>query len=364
MNSYGANMIYKVLEKIGYSKVRAEALLSLVYMIHCHDHNIEFRSEDKDKWLKSKSFKSIEECYDWLNDYSQSKMLRPKNVERLQHIPPEYVYRYFYLILKYLKQLDLIDDRTPKHSEYDAILFLGAAQNSMEDRIKTLVKILYNGYKAKEVYILSGERDLWPKHEVLTPVMIAEKIAKKNKLSSKEFGTLYHKVCHQINKMLPEDMLLRNKGAEINAVREKIRDIFEHRSKERTEYPSIKWPSEVDLVKRLLKNYRLEALIKIKYIDVPKKSSGRRPTTMDGVICFEEQYRMLTKSNRKSKLLIISSQPYIEYQTTIVKSILSEKYYDIESIGSGNILTSTKSVAICLDSIARSIYAAKFRVYG
>jgi hypothetical protein len=210
---------------------------------------------------------------------------------------------------------------------------------------------------------LSGDRDLWPKHETLTPIIVTEKISKKIKASQTKLRGIYRKICHKINKILPEEKFLKNSSFEINALREEIKALFEHKLDEKSEFPRIKWPNELDLVKILLKNYMVPDIIKTKYINAPKRKSGSRPNTLDTVIFFEKEYRDIIKdSAKKHKILIISGQPFIEYQTVIVKSVLSPDNYYVEGIGKGDVATDEQAIAICLDSIAGSIYASKFLI--
>lgn len=352
-------MFPALLKKLGYNELQQQALLSILYIIHCYENHLEFHTTNKQKWLDSMVFKNIEECYDWLNKFCQSRMLRPKNTERLQLIPSGYIGQYFHTLIKYIKRLNLIGEIRPKYKEYDAILFLGASQGSMESRTKTVVELLHHGLKADALYVLSGDRDLWPKHETLTPITVTEKIAKKTEASGPEVISIYRKICHKINKMLPEEKFLTNSSAEINAIREEIKSFFEHSLEEKSDYPRIQWPNELDLAKILLKNYMVPDIINTTYINAPKNKSGGRPNTLDTVVYFEKEYKAIKKSSHKPKLLVISGQPFIEYQTVIVKSILSEKDYYIEGVGKGEVATDERAIAVCLDSIARSIYASE-----
>ena len=210
---------------------------------------------------------------------------------------------------------------------------------------------------------MSGDRDLWPKHETLTTIMVAEKIAKKLKASPKELRSIFRKICQKMNRLLPEDKFLHNSSFEINAIREEIKEHFEHKISDKGEYPRIIWPNELDLAKLLLKNYKVPDLINTKYVNAPKRKSGSRPNTLDTFVWFEKDYKdIVEESGRQHKLLLISGQPFVEYQTVIAKSILSPDHYYIEGVGKGDVETTFQSIAICLDSIARSIYAAKFMV--
>lgn len=343
-------MLHTLLEKFGYTELQKHAFTSIIYMIHCYDHKINYKSKDKDKWVKSIKFKHITDCYDWLNNFCQAKMLRPKNTERLQYIPPGYIEKHFHTLIKYLKRLGLVDTKRPKYKQYDAILFLGAAQDSMESRTKTLVEKLHNGLQADALYILSGDRDLWPKHETLTTIMVTEQIAKKLKSTPSELRSIYRKICHKINKLLPEEKFLHNSSFEINALREEIKEHFEHKVSQQGEYPRIIWPNELDLAKLLVKNYKVPDIISTKYINAPKRQSGSRPNTLDTFVWFEKDYKDIVKeSGRKHKLLLISGQPFVEYQTIIAKSILSSDDYYIEGIGRGDVTTDFQAIAICLD---------------
>src|SRR5579864_313743 len=73
-----------------------------------------------------------------------------------------------------LHTLGFFKEAAPMHPQYDAMLLHGAAQKSVEDRI-AYAKKLTNNAAFKNIYLLGGQRELWPLHGPMAAQMAAER---------------------------------------------------------------------------------------------------------------------------------------------------------------------------------------------
>ncbi len=354
-------MLEKVLKKIGFRGEQGNAIKNILYIIFCEKNNINFDTSRSSAWCESMKFSSEQEAYKWLNQMCQENMLRPKNVERLQYVPPQYVTKYLSEIIKYLDCLQFFNAIRPKHQKYDAMLLLGAAQESFERRVKTAIEILHNGYEVDEMYILSGSRDLWPKHEPITPILVAEFIASKARSKPLSVKEIYKKTCQIINEHLPKEVFEKNTSEEVNKIRKKIVDIFESPNNylDQNNFPPIKWPTEMTLGRTLVEMYKIHHIIDVFDVNTPKNAQGKRPNTQDTYIQFEKEFgKRFSNKKHKPRLLLISNQPFNFYQRIIAENSLPKNKYEIDDAGDSAISITPQSIAVCLDSLARAIYAS------
>ncbi len=201
------------------------------------------------------------------------------------------------LFLQLFTRLQLRDEIKPIATSYDYILWMGAAYPEVEKRLSHLIQLWDSGIRYQQFVVLAGAR----------PLTQTEKDALATKYGQENTGELV---------------------TEADA----MRFVYNH----------ITMPDAMKSVS-------------IVVIDVPMKETDKglvRPTTGDTIDAW------MALSPFAGSCLVISSQPYVHYQDSVVKTLLP-KTFTVETIGAAS--QSTK-IGLYLDTLARFLYQEKKRL--
>jgi hypothetical protein len=234
-------------------------------------------------------------------DATQKAWLRPTGVERwemdgkYQELSP--------IISPYFKQLGMIDEIVPTKKEYTYCIVLGATVTAVRKRLSAALDFWKRGIRFKKLVFLVGARPLAPEKE--------------------SEATLYH----NDNKYLPIKAHWVKPATTPKTETEMARMVFDQ-----AELP-----------------HGFTEAVEVVFVDTPmqKLADGteRRPNTGDTVRQWITDTEVIPGS-----VLALSSQPYIRYQDTVLRTLLP-KTFTSETVGpkkSGN-----ESVDVMLDNLAR-----------
>ena len=210
----------ETLESLGYeSSLRRRALIkNLLFSKKIKNHSkLNITSKEIDKLLAT-TFKTLAAGKDFINAQCQKYMLRDKKIKdrvTTKELNIEESTRNE--IISALKDIGRIDEIYPKQKNYDGILLLGGSEKNMHSRISFLKKLLGDKINFhNKLYILSGERDLWPLLEDCTAHILA-----------------------------------RRTNLELETIRESF-DRLNDREKIIKEFKNVKWPNEMDMILEML----------------------------------------------------------------------------------------------------------------
>ena len=228
---------------------------------------------------------------------TQAAWIRKPGTERWDMIDTQQDSRDKYFDL--FNQLHLIEEIKPQYKKYDYVLLMGCAYPLLEKRIQYLIDLWQAGIMFERVVILTGAR----------PLTDAEK-----KLFIEEY-----------------------KITESNFVPQTEADIMN------LVYQKIQKPLDMQKVSYML-------------IDVPMKKGENgllaRPTTGDTVDLW------LQSKPAPGSCLVISNQPYVQYQDSVVKTLLPKNFI-IDTVGKR---TNDTKISLYLDNLARYLYQEKQRL--
>lgn len=229
---------------------------------------------------------------------TQEQWLRQPGKERWEIVAKDWKKREDE-ILKLIRSLDLVESISPLQKNYDYLLWMGAAYSRVESRLQHIIALWQDGLRFNDVVILTGARPL-----------IKDEIDKiKQKYSVKN---------------------------------------------------EVELTTEADCMKYVYENISMpEAMraVPVTFVNVPmfKNQDGslKRPTTGDTVNLWFQQAKP-TPGN----CLVISNQPYVCYQNSVVKTLLPQGFI-IETVGEK--AEGTK-IDDHLDNLARFLYQEKQRL--
>jgi hypothetical protein len=194
-------------------------------------------------------------------------------------------------VLSLINDLNLIQEVTPKKKHYTHVLLLGSTLTTFQKRLEYLHSLFEQGIQFGTIYCLSGDRPLDPAIEK-EDVLIA---MKKN---------------HEPTPKNESEMM---------------QFVMEHS------------PFGKNLAK-----------IPIVYVRCPMKKEGR-PNTADTLLKWLELHP------KKGSILVISNQPFIQYQHLVVQTCV-DNGFDVETVGPKR---EAHQLEIYLDQIARQLIWAK-----
>jgi hypothetical protein len=202
-----------------------------------------------------------------------------------------------HLFFELFNSLQLQDEIKPKQKSYDYVLWMGAAYPEVEKRLSHLVQLWESGLRYNQFVLLAGAR----------PLTQGEKDALIGKYGQERAGSL---------------------ATEADAMQ--------------LVYDALPMLGD-------MKN------IEMTVINVPMKETEKglaRPTTGDTI----DNWMLL--SPKAGSCLVLSSQPYVHYQHSVVTTLLP-KTFSVETVGFAS--TNTK-IGIYLDTLARFLYQEKKRL--
>lgn len=175
----------------------------------------------------------------------------------------------------------------PQEKHFDNVLLMSAIEPVFEDRVKFFFELCKQGLQAKRVFLVGGERALTVNTDPKSFLALGDK-AKES------------------------DML---------------KYFFDKEQKQA--------------------DFRSNAPVYSTHTPYQQSENGakRRPNTFDTVVSWKNEF------DDGGSILCISNQPYVCYQTEVIRSILKDRII----MGSGNATTNPRN-SIILDTIARLIY--------
>lgn len=269
---------------------------------------------DQLQYFENKDLPS-EALIDLLNDCLQKNWLRPKDKERWE-ISTKYTPTQHAVIEAALDQMGLFREIKPTQKKYDCAFLMSAWEGAVMARLNNLIQLWEDGLRFDRLYVMSAHRDLCPLYE------------------SNAIETL--------------------KGQNIRL-------------------------NEIEMMRHIISEYLKNTSVfsgnppQIIYDDAQRPEGARRANTMDSFISWSLNY---ADKNQDRKILIISCQPFVHYQSAVAFQVLSDNYqlpvykthqmetkgkiddrFDIEAIGHGK--PSEELPDIGLDSLARFVFSSK-----
>lgn len=179
-------------------------------------------------------------------------------------------------------------------------LVFGATERAMRSRLNEILK---NNINSKEIFILSGARDLWLDAQNNDPCcanLVAKRINEKlnnNNIDEDQVKTIGSKIFNDTN----------------GNTDEKRKEVVSHFEKEY----QITWPTEADAANYIISEQDESIKLKAKVVDAPKKADGSRPDTLDTIIALQKQYPAFLSEDKTA--VTISDQPNIVPQAVTLK---------------------------------------------
>ncbi len=235
-------------------------------------------------------FENSIEALDWLKSVTQEKWLRKPGSERWDLVDNSDQQNRRKEMMGHFHAMGLIDELQPSSQHYDHVLILGALQSRIQTRIKHVEKIWKDGVRFEKIALLGGQRPIKPELEPIAEII----------------GTDATEL--DIMKAVYVD---QSKTWENNL--------------QNTQYVAVDTPMQTNQQGQLV-----------------------RPTTIDTIKSW------LNSKPTPGNVLVISNQPYVAYQHSVVRSVLPETFR-VDSVG--HAASEQEKISTILDSLARQIYA-------
>jgi hypothetical protein len=242
--------------------------------------------------LDTVTFPTLEKAAQWLHDATQSTMLRPAGTERYQSRDTAALAQHRPELMAAIANTGMLSEVKPSRKHYDHAVVLGAMQGGVDNRLNALKDLWDEGVRFDQVHLLGSERPLVPEQEPIATIP----------------GADGHKLATEIQMM--QALYYEKREA---------------------------WPDE-------LKNIPVFA------VNTGNKQNGARADTRDTLAAWVDA------KPRPGRALVISSQPYVEYQDSVVKSVLPASF-NAETIGAP-VAEDKVKISVAMDSLARQIDAA------
>lgn len=208
-------------------------------------------------------------------------------------------------LLPYFEQMNLLHEVKPSAPLYDYVLLNGSTVPTMRERLAFLFKLYNEGFRFKKMVIFLGDRPLDPVKE-------------------------------------PETILFDRKNGVLP-----IRDDW----KEPGQYPKTESAAGHMLMDQAMLPAGFKESVEIEFVDTPMQKAGdgsmRRPNTGDTV------NQWLLTNPKPGTALSVSSQPYVNYQHAVLKTLLPETFI-LYTVGGG--AKQPIHVGNFLDNLARWLY--------
>ncbi len=215
-----------------------------------------------------------------------------------------------------LKDIGLYDCIVPTQKEYDAAFLMGATAWAVKERLDYLTNLMENGCTIKRLYVFSGYREMSPDVEAGYMQYIRDKVENLNEIDMMKYL------------------------------------VDEHVSK-----------------------FKIFNGVKVVYLNASSAPGAKRATTTDNFLSWKESNM---ESNGDKKVMLVTNQPYVHYQSAVAFQVLSNNYtipvkksFDKETQGTIGDKLEIEAVGsqsgrrhypdLGLDSAARFVYASRER---
>ncbi len=232
------------------------------------------------------------------------------------------------------------------------ILILGATEKAISTRLKFAATMIEEGdVNPKKIFLVSGERDLWPKcngtdiyGEDSTLDLVVTRIKEK-------IPDIHPSIRSYIKDIISDKFkgLSNKEGLRVTEARASIVREVERRYK-------ITWPTEADLMLEMSHKLLSEQVPKdiILLVSAPKLKEGKRPNTQSTLKYMTEKHTYLLSSEN---LVVVTSQPYARYQQGVVKDVFVDREVKMAAPPIDD--TSGLTLPVLIEVFLSSIYSWK-----
>lgn len=227
---------------------------------------------------------------------TQAAWIRKAGTERWDIADKDYEHAMW--IERQFEKLNLIEEIKPSQKKYDYLLWMGAAYPRVQDRLSYAIQLWQEGVRFDEIVLLSGAR----------PLTDAEQQA----------------LITHFNLTVDQAPV-----TEVDAMR--------------LVYQRTTMPAEMQAVPLIVIDVPME---------VAQNGAVMRPTTGDTVNAW------MQLQPQPGNCLVISNQPYVGYQDSVVKTLLPQNFV-VETVGAQSQET---KIDVYLDTVARLLYQEKKRL--
>lgn len=246
-------------------------------------------------------------------------------------------------------KLGMVDEVTPSLPVYDAVLCMGAAEAGVRPRINQLAEIIQDGKPTvKNIVVLGSARKLWPLKKTDAGNVFPEPIV---------YDILAARISERDGKVISSQEV---KQAVLNMdTKETAVEKLSEEVSSNPYFRGIEWPTETDLIKAVIKENPVfdgQKLVVVRTPDFPNGKRADSSRTIEWAV--KENPDIL---HAKADVLLISSQPFTRNQKTVAKQSLP-KDAKAEAIAEGISDFTPKQAMICMDSLARTVYAVFAKV--
>ena len=230
-----------------------------------------------------------------LHQITQEHLLRPEGKERSDCQDSEIFQTHRRELTSALLDMGMLADIKPQHKHYDHVLLMGATEGEVNTRLEYLKQLWEQGVRFDKIVMLGSERPLNPQIEP----------------SAGKTGPSGHPVQTEM-------------------------DMMEARYYD----PKSRFPEGMDKVR-------------IFEVNTFNKEGGKRANTQDTVNSW-----LKTKPDA-GEVLVVSSQPYVQYQQAAVQSVMPPEFRT-EAVGAA--AADDVKISVALDSFARQIDVNRTRL--
>lgn len=342
--------ILEAFNKLGYDNKQAESIIELMQLLGAiqdvdHPKNVlqqEFLQENN--VLNKLKYNNLSEQINSINDILQANFAR-KTVERQENIDSSIMQETREIALTHFEILNLINEISPKYSHYNHALVFGGSEKSFEARVSYL-KDLLNNIKIDNIDLLGATRKLWPKIDNMPGEDVSLKLVHKELINFNANVTI-DDVANKFNQIAQDGV---NKGESLTQIRESIyTDSF---------FANITWPTEYDLAHELANKYFDSEIYNVKIYNATSNDKAKRPTSVDNI----RGWYFENKDQNIDKILAISTQPFIGYQSNIIRNIFDKNLFEKTDFSAPQLDKTNIKLCNLYDALASEIYYAKDRI--
>jgi uncharacterized protein (UPF0335 family) len=308
--------VKKALEALGYNELKIKAIVQIFHILGVFENkfngsliNTQLSEHDLEKKLNSNFASSnINEIQQKFNNLGQAafNVLRGDGErQQMQDISSNDELQIFFTMLNNVQEIK-------PDINADIYAVYGASEAGIKNRL-VFLKQNVPDFKNKTIYILTGDRKLWPLYtgdnEVIKKKNIAGEVLTLDLIKQTNPLCEITAIENDINKIFEE---YKNKDFDVNSVRKKICYDIEQKY-------NIKWPNEADLSDKLAHEIFPDKEIKICNggIDPKTIKNINRPTTETTLKAFRDMTRMDQLSG--CNFCFVSSQPYCKRHVELAK---------------------------------------------
>jgi len=319
------------LETFGYDESKIEAIVQIFHILGIFENkfngsvvNGKLSDQELERKLnsdfESSNIKELKEKFNNLGQVAFQFLRGNGERQQMQDIACDDELKGF------LTKLNNVQEIKPDKNA-DIYAVFGASQSGLESRLR-FFKENISDFKDKKIYILTGDRKLWPVYigdnEVIKSKNITGEDLTLNLIKSKYPSCNITEIEKDINKIFEE---YKNKDFNLTSIRKRICHDIEEKYK-------IKWPNESDLSDKLAREMfpEKEIIICNGAKDLKTVTNINRPTTETTLIAFRYMTRMEQLSG--ANFCFVSSQPHCKRQIEMAKTIIGSNVTGCERAAS------------------------------